>query len=192
LYGFYSSQKDLLDTIDWNTWLFKSGLPPKPQFDTTLVDQCYSLADKWISAISEGGNITDKFSAADIAGFSANQNSAFLDKLVSYEGVNGFSWKSENGKKAIEAMGKMYSKYETSQNAEVIFRWFRLLLTANIEESYQRLADWLGLVGRMKFVRPSYTMLNKVDRDLALKTFEKFEMIYHPICRAMVKKDLGL
>lgn len=195
LYEFYPNDKDLLDSIDWNTWLFKTGLPPKPKFDTTLVDECYSLASKWINSINNNDNNNDllkKFNENDIIKFSANQNSVFLDKLVSYEGIKGFTWKSENGKNAINLMSKIYSKYSTSSNAEVIFRWFRLLLTANITESYPKLADWLGTVGRMKFVRPSYTMLNLVNRDLALKTFHKYEMSYHPICRAMVKKDLGL
>ncbi|GMF06345.1 unnamed protein product [[Candida] boidinii] len=89
-------------------------------------------------------------------------------------------------------MRSNYSTYSTSQNAEVLFRWYRLELTGKITSSYQKLADWLGTVGRMKFVRPSYVLLNQVDRELALKTFHKYEMGYHPICRAMVKKDLSL
>jgi len=42
----------------------------------------------------------------------------------------------------------------------------------------------------MKFVRPLYRKLNKVDRKLALETFEKNRDFYHPICRDMVEKDL--
>lgn len=41
-------------------------------------------------------------------------------------------------------------------------------------------------------MRPLFRGLNKVDRELALKTFEKNRDFYHPICRAMVAKDLGL
>lgn len=193
LYEFYSDKTDLLDSIDWNTWLYAPGLPPKPKFNTKLVDECYTLADKWLNIIETAPDkLTSEFKPSDIANFGANQNGVFLDKLVSYEGQHGFSWKTENGKKAIELMSKIYKQYPESHNAEVIFRWFRLLLSAQIKSSYQGLADWLGTVGRMKFVRPSYTMLNNVDRPLALKTFKKYEMSYHPICRSMVKKDLGL
>lgn len=193
LYEFYNSKSDLLDSIDWETWLYQPGLPPKPKFNTKLVDECYSLASKWINEIEKNpDNLISEFNSNDIENFGANQNGVFLDKLVSYEGQNGFTWKNENGQKAINLMSKIYKKYPESQNAEVIFRWFRLLLTANIKSSYQKLADWLGTVGRMKFVRPSYSMLNKVDRPLALETFKKYEMSYHPICRAMVKKDLGI
>ena len=44
----------------------------------------------------------------------------------------------------------------------------------------------------MKYVRPLFRGLNKVDRSLALKTFESNKEFYHPICKGMVEKDLGL
>ena len=57
---------------------------------------------------------------------------------------------------------------------------------------YQPTADFLGTVGRMKFVRPLYEKLADCDRKLAKETFEKYKMFYHPICRSMVMKDLNL
>ncbi len=65
-------------------------------------------------------------------------------------------------------------------------------LRAEDKNTYAGVADLLGSVGRMKFVRPLYRELNKVDRDLAVQTFEKNRHFYHPICRAMALKDLGL
>lgn len=44
----------------------------------------------------------------------------------------------------------------------------------------------------MKFVRPLFRGLNKVNRELALETFAKNKDFYHPICKGMVEKDLGL
>jgi leukotriene-A4 hydrolase len=38
-----------LAEVDWDTWFYKPGLPPKPKFDTSMVDKCYALADKWES-----------------------------------------------------------------------------------------------------------------------------------------------
>ncbi|GMF99023.1 hypothetical protein BVG19_g3787 [[Candida] boidinii] len=193
LYGFFKDDAETLDSIDWKTWLYEPYLPPKPDFDTTLVDECYSLASKWVKTATESPeSLESTFSPSDIDEFGSNQNGVFLDTLVAYEGKDGFSWSSENGQKALSVMKSNYSAYSTSQNAEVLFRWYRLELTGKITSSYQKLADWLGTVGRMKFVRPSYVLLNQVDRELALKTFHKYEMGYHPICRAMVKKDLSL
>jgi len=42
----------------------------------------------------------------------------------------------------------------------------------------------------MKFVRPLFKQLNEANRALAMETFEKNKDFYHPICRAMVEKDL--
>jgi leukotriene-A4 hydrolase len=36
-----------LESVDWDTWFYKPGLPPKPKFDTSMVDKCYALAEKW-------------------------------------------------------------------------------------------------------------------------------------------------
>jgi leukotriene-A4 hydrolase len=44
----------------------------------------------------------------------------------------------------------------------------------------------------MKYVRPIYKALNKVDSELAVKTFLQHRSFYHPICASMVAKDLGV
>lgn len=44
--------KKKIAEIDWNDRLYSPGLPPKPEFDTTLADQCFKLAEKWKSEVS--------------------------------------------------------------------------------------------------------------------------------------------
>lgn len=39
--------KENISKIDWHSKFYSPGLPPKPDFDTTLADMCYELADKW-------------------------------------------------------------------------------------------------------------------------------------------------
>lgn len=39
-------------TIDWDAKFFTPGLPPKPDFDTSMVTSCYELAEKWTDAVS--------------------------------------------------------------------------------------------------------------------------------------------
>lgn len=193
LYDYFSDKKAQLDSIDWESWLYKPGMPPvKPKFDTTLVDQCYSLADKWINTVSANGktDLTQVFLPADISGFTANQSVVFLDTLSSFDKLPDFKW--SNHLEALKAMSEIYASYSESSNAEVVFRWFVLQVGGHNTTYYDQLGQWLGTVGRMKFVRPGYVLLNSVDRKLAHHYFEKFESTYHPICRAMVRKDLGL
>jgi leukotriene-A4 hydrolase len=40
-----------LSSVDWDSWFYKPGLPPKPDFDTRMVDECYALASKWESQV---------------------------------------------------------------------------------------------------------------------------------------------
>lgn len=40
-----------LSEVDWDTWYFRPGYPPKPDFNTDLADECYALADKWTSTL---------------------------------------------------------------------------------------------------------------------------------------------
>jgi leukotriene-A4 hydrolase len=86
-------------------------------------------------------------------------------------------------------MGVAYKFFET-KNVELSQRYFCIGLKAQDKSVYHPTAELLGKVGRMKFVRPLYRDLMKVDRELAVKTFEKNRNFYHPICRGLVEKDL--
>ena len=45
----YFKDKEAISSIDWDTWLYKPGMPPyKPDFDTKLAEACWNLAEKWI------------------------------------------------------------------------------------------------------------------------------------------------
>lgn len=191
LYEFFSDKKEQLDSIDWKAWLYQPGMPPiTPKFDTTLVTQCYTLADKWFSVTTGDKNFKEVFNSDDIANFNANQSVVFLNTLLDFNKKDSFSWK--NHQDALRAMDLIYSSYPNSANAEVLSRWYLLQVTGENKEYYDKLGEWLGTVGRMKFVRPGYVLLNEVDHELAIKYFKKYEANYHPICKAMVKKDLGL
>jgi len=93
--------------------------------------------------------------------------------------------------KYISHMDSVYS-FSKSKNAEIISRFYIIAMKARWQKIYPDVAQFLSNVGRMKYVRPGYRGLNAVDRDLAVKTFREHEAFYHPICRAMVKKDLKL
>ena len=43
----YAHLKDKIAGIDWEDHFYSRGLPPKPEFDTTLIDVCYKLATQW-------------------------------------------------------------------------------------------------------------------------------------------------
>ncbi|KAK0720797.1 peptidase family M1-domain-containing protein [Lasiosphaeris hirsuta] len=171
----YASLKDKISEIDWEGRFFTPGLPPKPEFDTSLADVCYELAEKW-----KGTDFTP--GASDISSWTGNQVLVFLDAVQDF--------KEPLTVEQSQSLGAAYGLVE-SKNAELKTAYFQIALRAKDTSAYQGVANLLGEVGRMKFVRPLFRSLNKVDRELALKTFEKNRDFYHPICRQMVEKDLG-
>lgn len=44
--------KQKIATIDWEGRFYTPGLPPKPDFDLSMVTACYELATKWQDAVS--------------------------------------------------------------------------------------------------------------------------------------------
>lgn len=142
-----------------------------------MVDACYALADSWKNKSS---NFFEP-KASDISSWMANQSVAFLERLQSFPESLPVD--------DIELMGKVYG-FDKSENVELVSRYFGIGLKAKVESVYEPTSKLLGLVGRMKFVRPLFRLLNECDRALAVKTFEENKNFYHPICRSMIEKDL--
>jgi leukotriene-A4 hydrolase len=174
------ASKKLAD-FDWDKLFYTPGLPPKPDLDQTLAKKCYELADKWEYLISNNSSSDFKPHTSDISGWVSSQSVVFLEKVQSF--AEKFT------PEQIHLLGHTYGYAET-HNIEVLSRYLSAGMMAEAPETYQPSADLVGRIGRMKFVRPMYKLLNKVDRDLAVKTFKKNIDFYHPICRQMVEKDL--
>lgn len=122
-------------------------------------------------------------SAKDVTGLTANQKLVFLGTVQDFEEP---LFAAQAAK-----MGETY-EFLNSNNVELKSAYFAIALRSKVTTAYPLVAELLGQVGRMKFVRPLFRSLNKVDRELALATFAKNKEFYHPICRAMVEKDLGV
>ncbi|KAH7148680.1 peptidase family M1-domain-containing protein [Dactylonectria macrodidyma] len=161
--------------IDWDAKFYTPGLPPKPDFDTTLANMCYDLANKW----KEPDFVPN---SNDVEAFTANQKLVFLAEVQQAGPLSP---------EKSQLLGKTYD-FAASKNVEILSAYYQVALKAQDPTSYEGTAELLGRVGRMKFVRPLFRGLNKVDRQLALDTFAKNKDFYHPICKGMVEKDLGI
>jgi leukotriene-A4 hydrolase len=74
----YASLKDKLSEIDWEGRFFNPGLPPKPEFDTSLVDVCFQLANKWKQKDFSP-------SPSDTSSWTGNQVLVFLNPVQDFE-----------------------------------------------------------------------------------------------------------
>ena len=129
-----------LAILDWDMWFYAPGFPPKPNFDTSLVDVCYVLASKW-----ETGTSGFQPAASDIAEWSSNQVVVFLERVQEF--------KSPLEIHDVRLMREKYG-FAKSHNVEIVSRYLTVGLRAKDKEFYEPTAELLGKVGRMKFVRP--------------------------------------
>lgn len=198
LLDFFAEDKEvskaLEDKVNWEQWFYQAGYPPvpKPAFDDTLARPCYALADCWAGLIEitpsqdpSNDEESKRFipHKLDVADWSPGQLIVFLEKLSDLP--------KPLGPALSNLMDSTYNLTD-SKNAEILSRFYTVALKSKDMEIYHQVSDFLGTVGRMKFVRPLFRLLNECDRGLAVKTFGKYATFYHPICREAVRKDLKL
>jgi leukotriene-A4 hydrolase len=80
-----------------------------------------------------------------------------------------------------------------SRNAEILSSWLLLALASRHLAVLPRVSAFLGEVGRMKFLRPLYTLLaaDPETRAQARSIFERHRSGYHPIAQSVVSNLLA-
>ncbi|KAI5991089.1 peptidase family M1-domain-containing protein [Pisolithus orientalis] len=204
LYAYYREHGtrdnvEALDSLDWDAWLHGEGLtlPVPIEYDMTLARQSNVLADRWDKARTSI-NLQELFDASDLQKLDANQVVVFLERLQSYAALP---------KSHINFLGSTYS-FATTPNAEIRLRFYQVaLLDPQSDAAREYAVDaaaWVvgrettrgqseegrkGVVkGRMKFCRPIFRALYAVDAELALGTYRRHKLAFHPIARNLIEK----
>ncbi|KAJ4477830.1 peptidase family M1-domain-containing protein [Lentinula edodes] len=198
LYGYYernggAEKIKALDSIDWEAWFYGEGLelPVKMEYDSSLAESAYKLAERWDSSRSvEISRLA--FQANDLDAFSSTQKVVFLERLQSYKPLPSSH---------IEHLASLY-KVSSTHNAEIRLRFYQFSLADPSSPAAQKYAaeaaDWVigggsgMVVGRMKFCRDVFRAVFKVNKDLAVNAFQKEKNSFHPIARKLIEKDLKL
>src|SRR5512138_385954 len=76
-----------------------------------------------------------------------------------------------------------------SHNAEILSGWLELALESGYAPALPRALDFLGEVGRMKYLKPLYKALLAQPelRPVAEQTYQRHRDGYHPIARHVVE-----
>lgn len=183
-----------LNSVDWNAWLYGEGLklPVEMEYDNTLAQAAYALAEKWDTSRIKDVSSLD-FKKTDLDSFDSNQKVVFLERLQSYPALPPTH---------IEHLGKLYGVAKTT-NAEIRYRYYKAALldpsTPEAKAVAQEAAKWVtgkdgtGIIkGRMKFCRPVFRAISSADTSVAQAAFEESRLSFHPIARRLIEKDLGL
>jgi len=199
LYGYFekngSDKVKALDGVNWDAWFYGDGLelPVKMEYDLTLAEQAYTLAERWNSSRNTLDVSQLDFKESDLAELDSNQIIVFLERLQSYPALPSSH---------ISYLGKLYH-LSTIPNAEIRLRFYMVALvdpSSPAAKSFApEAANWVvgdddtGVVkGRMKFCRPIFRAVYKVDQRLSVAVFSKSKDAFHPIARKLIEKDLGI
>ena len=101
-------------------------------------------------------------------------------------------------KSHIELLGNIYRLTDTA-NSEIRLRFYQEALldpvSAGAKEFAPPAVNWVvgndgtGIVkGRMKFCRPIFRDVARVDKDLAVKTYQEYKASFHPIAQKLIEK----
>lgn len=75
---------------------------------------------------------------------------------------------------------------------EIKCTWFKIALTHKYEPAYEEIYKFVGSNGRIKYIRPMYALLDKIDHEKAIELYEKHKGFYHNLLVNMLKKILKI
>ncbi|XP_008313645.1 leukotriene A-4 hydrolase [Cynoglossus semilaevis] len=180
LFTYFKDKVDILNKVDWNSWMFTPGMPPvKPQYDTTLADACISLSQRWIKAKDQDLN---SFSESDVKTLSSPQMIEFLSLLLQEDPL------------PLTHVMKMQQVYDLNSylNSEIRFSWLRLCVRAKWDDAVPLALKMATEQGRMKFTRPLFREVYNFEKfqEEAVRTFIANRAAMHPVTAGLVSKDL--
>ena len=160
----------ILNDIDWDTWVFAPGFPPvendfsnkyadevdqavKDFYENKLSDDFVKKFKDWFTLLKQ--NFLNKIKESDIA-LSETQLEFLNEKLELIQ-------------------GKYNVEVSCSYYLTVLYHG---TLSTKFEES---LVDFLGKHGRINYIRPLFSALARRNKELAIKTLDKYRNFYHSI-----------
>ncbi|CAH4029142.1 unnamed protein product [Pieris brassicae] len=174
----YFKDNEALKSVDWTTWLHKSGMPPViPAYDTSMTKAVTVLLAK----VNDTSSTLDY---SDVLTFTPQQMINFLQALIDQDPLP---------LDRLRNMGKTY-KIDTSKNSEIVYRWLRLCIRSRDESKLIEALQFVNNQGRMKYVRPIYRDLYSWEavRERAVENFLKNEANMMHVSAYTLRKDLHL
>ncbi len=153
--------------VDLQRWIYAPGIPEDaPAFHAPQLDVLLRLAAGW--ARGERPNVEQA------RGWSIDAWLVYLGALPKKIEHTDLRWLDE------------HFHMLASGNAEILCKFLVLAASSAYEPAYAKLREFVGGVGRMKYLKPLYKALWASDatRPLARKLFEAYADHYHPIARA--------
>jgi aminopeptidase N len=163
--------KDLEKKLMLDQWVYQPGIPSNMVRPPASV---FAEQDKALARFATGGPVPQNW-----ASWTTDERLRFLTRLPR---------KLDKGR--LDALEAAFHLNETG-NMEVRFAWLALAVANRYDPAVPSLEQFLGSVGRGKFVRPLYTALAK-DKDwglpIAKRIYAANRASYHPQVQDAVDK----
>jgi leukotriene-A4 hydrolase len=177
---FPSKKESILAQIDWHTWIFVPGPPPvQLKFSSPQLDLFKELAANYIKLGGKGRPENyEKF-----FGYFSNLRCVFLSELL-----------DQSNSITIPILEQIDSDYNLTETIDPEQKaiWFQLGIMNNYTTVLPNTDEFLGSVGRQKYLLPLYRALNVYNHTYALETFENHQALYHPVALKNIKAILGI
>ena len=160
-------------SVNFDAWIHTPGLPgDAAAFSSHLIDEVREAQQQWAAGRRDLVSI--------IAKWTVDQKTLFLDELAVRQSPEDLA--------AIERMFDI----EHSHNSEILVPWFAIAAANTYRKAFPAIRDFLGVVGRGKFLRPLYRALhqNPETRAWAKELFAEFKDRYHSVGRNAVARIL--
>src|SRR5690606_23024758 len=142
--------------------------------------------------------VSPRFAAVDEA------RKQWLGRKVAADEIDTGAWITQEWVRFIEGLPEKLSTeqlaeldsafhFTSSQNAEILQRWFPLTVRSGYFEARPAMAGFLKRIGRRKLTMGTYGALagTKEGREFARQVFEQARPGYHPITTTSVEAVLA-
>ena len=161
----------ILNKLDINAWVYGPGIPANcPHVIPERFKVADSARDHFLKGKPIAKEITSAWSTYEWLHFLRN-----MPKPLSFAQMN--------------QLDNAYHFTKTG-NSEIADVWFVMAVAADYTPAFPAMEQFLGSVGRRKFIEPLYSEMMKTakGKEMAKRLYAKYKMNYHPLAQVSLDK----
>ena len=159
--------------VNYDEWIYQPGLPASaPVFSSRLLDDVRAVQKRWQDGDRKLGDALSKWIV--------DQKTLFLDELPLQQSPEDC------------ALLERLFDIPNTKNSEILLPFFCIAAGSTYRKVFPAIREFLGVVGRGKYLRPLYRAMhqNPETKALARELFAEFKDRYHSVGRNAVARIL--